>query len=1409
MQLTDEPPSPNQQALWLRHLAAPADAGYHLPAAARLTGPLDVPALRAAFQLLVARHEALRAVFPVGTAGPALALAPPETLDFEVLDGSAWGAEAEARLAALADAPFDLMAAPAFRVRVTRLADDRHVLLVVAHHIVADTWSLSVLLRELLAIYPALAAGAAPPALAAAPSLVASLRERRERLAGPPGDRLAAWWREQLAGLAEAPIFPHAPGPAGGDAGGAIRTRVPPDLLTQVASIAAATGATTFAALLAALHALLARWAGRPDPTIGVPLADRGRAREAGLVGYLANLAPLRLAVGPEDSFRLLVGRADAAIRGAQAHQAYPHAWMNDRLAPGRGPLVEVAFSLQPAPSGGAPIAGFVAGELGDVFALGDVTLRPLPLPMRNATFKLALEAAHDAGGLAIRWRFDADFFDPAMVAALADQFEVLLREAVTAPDVAVGRLPLLTHAVREDALHRWNPAPTPPPADVLHGLFARSAATTPDAVAVIAEGRGWTYAELDAAARALAADLQAAGIGPGARVAVLASPDAGRLIAELGVLVAGAAFVPFDPTLPDARLADLAADAGCDAIVPTAATADRAAGLAPCLVLADRQARTPATLAPPPVGPEALAYVIYTSGSTGRPKGVMTTHGAASNTLIDVNRRFGVGPADRVLAVSSPGFDLSIFDAFGLWAAGGAVVMPDAARAADPGHWVDLIERDGATVWNSAPALLELLVDAAEQRGASLASLRLVMVSGDRLPPALPARLWALAPGARVVNLGGATEGAIWSICHELTPDAPPYRRVPYGRALAGQRIYVLDAAGEPCPIGVPGEIHIGGHGVARGYHGRPELTDERFVADLFGPGRLYRTGDRGRYLPDGTVDLLGRLDEQLKVGGVRIEPAEIEAVLRAHPAVTGACVIGRAPPGRGTRLAAYVTGDDALDLADLRAWTMRRLPRVMWPADLVTVAAFPLTPNGKLDRGALPAPPVAPSTGLPPRGPSQLRVATAWAEILGAFPGRDDDFFAAGGDSLAALRLATRLAALQGHPVPADFVYRHPTVAGLAAELEAPDDGADTPWIADAVLPPDVVPTPSAGGPDAFVTGATGFLGAYLLAELAQAITGRLWCLVRAADAVEGLARIAANLDRYGLWDATLAARVVPVPGDLGQPRFGLAPAAHAALAAAVGDVYHAGAEVNLVRPYADLRPANVAGTVEALRLAAASGARFHHVSSLAAIGGDGPSAGSYAHSKWAAEGLVEAAAARGLVVALYRPGEIVGALTASRSNPRDLFGGLVRASLWLGMLPALDVRIHTVPVDAVARAIVHGAPPSAGEMATRQLAAEVPVTPATLAASLADLGRPLALVPYARWRAALLAAKNLPRELAAIAAVVGAHEEPAAWKTQAAPLAPSGSSPLAAGPALDAPALRHYLTEWDRFDTPATRV
>jgi len=1041
-----------QKALWFLHRLAPGSAAYNLAAAVLL--PAEQPAgeeLRRAFQALVERHPALRTAIAVEDGEPRQRAAAEAAVWFREEAAELWsGEELERRLAAEAERPFDLDCGPLLRVYLFRREGGARVLLLVTHHIVSDFWSLAVLLGEL----DALLAGRPLPPL---PLTWADYVAREERLlAGPRGAELAAYWCGRLGGSLPALDLPadRPRPPVQTYAGAVVRRRCAAALRERLAGAACARGATPFMAHLAAYAALLHAQTGQDDLVIGSPSTGRTAAELSGLVGYCVNPLALRLDAAGDPAWSELLARVRRTALEAFAYQEYPFARLAELLQPDRDPsrppIFQTLFSEQRAPSTApAGLTALALGVGGVRFALGALTLESLALPVRVAQMDLSLAAGEVEGDLVLALNYNTGLFDAATADRLAARMAALLETVALDPEQRLSGLGLVAPAEREQVLFRWNDTAVElAPGLRVEDLVERQVERSPGAVAVSCGDEGITYGELWHRSGRLAARLRRLGVGPETRVGVFLAPSLVVPATLLGILRAGGAYVPLDLDYPAERLSFLLGDSRPAVVLTGRAWADRLPPATRTLFLDDPEPADdePAPLAQGAAGAaESLAYILYTSGSTGRPKGVQITHRSLVNFLATMAERPGLSGGDVLLAVTPLTFDIAGLELFLPLSVGARVDIAPRAVATDGPRLAETLARRAPTVLQATPSTWKMLLEAG---WAGSGTIRL-FCGGEALSRDLADRL--LGRCAELWNLYGPTETTIWSCAERVGGGAEP---VPIGRPVANTRVYVLGRFLHPVPPGAAGELLLGGDGLARGYLGRADLTADRFLPDPFSGcagERLYRTGDLARFRPDGRLDSLGRLDHQVKIRGFRIELGEIEAVLRQHPGV-GEAVAVAVPDGDGARLAAYLVpaGETAPSARELRDFLRDRLPEPMVPGTFVTLAALPLTHNGKLDRRGLPAPDGGRTAVdyVAPRTPVEEVLAELWAELLGTERvGREDDFFELGGHSLKAARLAARISAAFGAELPLRALFQAPTVAGLAAWLAEARGGAVPP--------------------------------------------------------------------------------------------------------------------------------------------------------------------------------------------------------------------------------------------------------------------------------------------------------------------------------------------------------------------------
>lgn len=1031
-----------QQRLWLMSQIFPDSPFYHVPTACRLKGNIDINALAGAFTELVARHNVLRACYRRGQDGtPEQIISPPWPMRIPVTEIT--GSTDQERITNAQQVArnrsrelFDLNSGPVIRAELLRLAPDDHILLVVMHHIVADHWSLGVMADEISALYAAHLTGTATPAQAR-PRLLRQYADYAElqaaRLGNGAFEQHLSYWREQLAGLV-APIIPGDwPRPPVPDfVGGRVSVTMPPELLAAMRVFARDSRVTVFATMLAGLKVLLSRYCGTDDMAIGCAMANRSIPEFEPLIGAFVDTVVLRTNLSGDPAFADLARRVQRVTLAAYDHRDLPFEKLVEVFAPDRDlsytPFFNVAVSYLSAPSSG--------------FKLPGVTTERFTFDASIVRFDLDVFISESRGTLTVEADYRADLFERRTIERMLDHYIHLLASATEHPATPISHLAMHGPAgVRQVSSFGENARPHPR-TPLVPEIIAERAAQSPGAPAIVFVDQVVSYAELDQRAEQIAERLRRHGVAPDTLVGVGLERSADVIVAMLGVLKAGAGYLALDPGHPADRLAYMVRDSGIGIVIatPSAASAARFGAA----IIVDPDDDSPAayqgaiSLAGP--SPASLAYAIYTSGSTGQPKGVLLEHRGLLNLCLWHNDRFGVTAADVGTLVSALTFDASVWEIWPYLIAGARVCIADGVTRTDPDLLSAWLRDQGATIMFASTPMAELLMARAD---ASDSPLRTLLTGGDTLRRRPP-------PDARfeLVNQYGPTEGTVVATSGAVAPASPSAsgKTPDIGRPIHNVRTAVLDQHMRPVPVGLIGELYIGGAGVARGYLHRPALTAERFVPDPFGPAgsRLYRTGDLVRWRADGTLEFAGRNDRQIKIRGFRIEPGEIEAELCRHDLVTDAIVtvVSAADRSETKRLAAYLTTVDDVDPGPgaLRAHLQRRLPDYMIPASFTVLPILPVTPNGKIDYSALPDPPVAVDEAVyrPPRTDPERRLEIIFNEVFERpMTSIDDDFFDLGGHSVLAVMLVSRIQREFGVKLPVRTVFRMPTIEGLGAEI------------------------------------------------------------------------------------------------------------------------------------------------------------------------------------------------------------------------------------------------------------------------------------------------------------------------------------------------------------------------------------
>lgn len=1031
-----------QELLWGLERSSPGHV-YNVPRAVRLAGELDIPSLQRALDALVLRHEALRSSFAmidgeprqiVNTSAPVVL----EQFDVSTAPASERDGAAREQMRTLARQPFDLEHDALLRAALIRLDAHDHVLQLVSHHVVSDGWSGNIIMRELGALYRGFQSNT-PVELAPLPVQYADFAVwQRRTISGERLEKLTDYWRTQLAGAATALELPGARiRTAAPSFEGAMQGIVlPASLLAPLHSLARSEGASSFMVLLSSLYALIHRYTREDELVIGTPVAGRSYPELEGVVGFFANTLLLRTSTSGNPTFRELLQRVRNTTLAAFDNQEIPLESLllskgtNDRPL---AVLPQVVFSTEDPNREQLQLNGVDSSRIG--VAVG------------GAKFDLHVLAAERPEGLRIGAEYRTDLFEAATIDRLLQHFGVILEGALNNPDAPISSLPIMSAQERALLLDEWNDtAVSYPESATLVSLFREQVLRTPNGIAVQEGGRSLTYEQLDRRTNALATKIRAKGATTGVLIGVCAERSVEMVLALLAVVKSGAAYVPLDPDYPAERLAFMLSDSA----TPIILTQTHLVSLLPAatLVLLDEESETresEASVTWTPPAPDDAAYMIYTSGSTGMPKGALNSHRGIVNRLLWMQQQYALTPADVVLQKTPYSFDVSVWEFFWPLITGARIVMAEPGGHRDPVYLAGAIDEFGVTVMHFVPSMLRAFLTGVPS-AARLSSLRHVMASGEALPADIVPEFRNTFGHAQLHNLYGPTECAV-DVTHWTVPSEGVIESIPIGRPVANTQMYVLDANGAPTPIGVSGELHIGGVQVGMGYHKRPELTAEKFIADPFSKrsnAKLYRTGDLARWSPDGTIQYLGRLDFQVKLRGFRIELGEIESVIARHAAVADSIVVVQEVARGDQRLVAYVvvkTGVAAPTVADLRDWVRHTLPEHMVPATVVFLDRIPLTSSGKADRKALPAPQLVDQTRphQSPRSTIEHEIVQIWERLLS--PSRPisafDDFFEIGGHSLLAIQMLADVERIRGQRIPLAWLFESSTVEALAARL------------------------------------------------------------------------------------------------------------------------------------------------------------------------------------------------------------------------------------------------------------------------------------------------------------------------------------------------------------------------------------
>ncbi len=1375
------PLSFSQERLWFLYQLEANGYTYNMAFRFQIEGNLDIDIFRKALETIMQRHELLRTCFQEVDEIPRQIIKPKIQLNLPLVDlQSLSSTEQTQELERLTEqeiyTPFDLTQAPLMRTFLVKLKADSYLLFLSLHHSIFDGWSMKVLLQELSRLYEAFLQKQSNPL----PDLPIQYGDfavwQRQQLQGDKLTQEVNYWQQQLTGIPPLLEIPtdHPRPPIQTFKGNNCTFKLSPELSQHLKNISQTSTATLNMTLLTAFNVLLYRYSRQEDIVIGIPSGNRQFPEIEPLIGCFVNTLPIRTQFKENLSFQALLNQVKQVFLEAYEHQDLPLEKVVEVVNPERNisysPLFQVMFSWE---------------DMLHInhFSMADLKLTPVTMNALIAQFDLTLAMQETAEGLVGSFDYNCALFNQDTIERMITHFQTLLEGIAVNPEQSIELLPILPLS-EQKLLAQWNQTNIAEhPKVCIHELFEHQVLKSPNAIAIEWENEKVTYQDLNHRANQLAHYLQSLGVDSEVLVGIYLERSLLVIVGLLAVLKAGGAYIPLDPDYPQQRLTYMAEDAQISLLLTQESLLDSLPAEDVGVIVLDKLAdiltvqRSENTLSE--VAPENLLCLLYTSGSTGKPKGVMLTHAALVNHSWGISEVFGLTESDRVLQFASFGFDVAAEEIFPTWLKGGTVVLRPGQMFATLTDFADFIEQESLTVLNITPAYWHEWAIAVSQSLATVpSSLRVVAVGGDAVLPET-VNIWRQMVGKRVqcINVYGPTEASVTAIVHDLLDyQSEKINSVLIGRPIANTKAYILDQNLQPVPIGVKGELHLCGVRLARGYLNRPELTAEKFIDNPFANAafnRLYKTGDLARYLPDGNIECFGRIDNQVKIRGFRIELGEIEAVLNQNIDVQTSCVIIREDTPGDKYLVAYIVAhyERIPMISELRQFLSSKLPLYMVPQAFVFLESLPLTTNLKVDRRALPAPTASQDqkTMIAPRTATEKIVAEIWQDVLGLKQiSIFDNFFDLGGHSLKATQVISRLREQLAINIPLNYLFSEPTVAGLSSNLDLnlsdKIESVQIPhWQVEITLDPSIQPQniltffPQKPA-DILLTGATGFLGIHLLAELLDKTEANIHCLIRDKDLEQAQAKIYQKLKTFQLWDEQKSSRIIPVIGDLSQQRLGMCQPDFLELANQIDVIYHNGAWVNAIYPYSILKPTNVLGTAEILRLACLIKTKPVHFVSTTSVFSPSYAQGNliqesdplginhglnagYTQSKWVAEKLIMEARKRGLPITIFRASRIIGHSKTGICNREDLFCRMIKGCIQLGMIPDFgDSTDDLTPVDYVSGAIVHLASQESSLGKAFHLLNSHPTLNRELFDCVREMGYPLQLVSFEKWRSHL---------------------------------------------------------------------
>ena len=1403
---TQIPLSLAQQRLWFVDRLESNKAIYNLVRGFRLTGNIDVGCLEGAVEAIIERHEILRTSFEVVDGLPVQAIVHSlpfslEISDLQDLPATEHTAKVEEITREIQGWIFDLARPPLLKMVLIRLSDREHHLLITMHHIISDDWSIQVFLKELSLLYKAFrenSAMVASPSTPSTPSTPSSplpplpiqyadyTHWQHQYLAGEVVEEQLNYWRSQLADappLLELPTdFPRTNHANAGFQSDVVPLKIDNDTTEKLKALSQRSRTTLFVTLLTAWAVLLSRYSNQDDIVVGTASANRNPAITEGLIGFFVSTLALRIKLLDNPTFLTLLNSVQQTAIEAHAHADVPFDRLVEALSIerhlGHNPLFQVLFVLQNVTQ--------------EKLAFPDIETERLDFmePTAGATFDLTLSLRETVeSGLQGTLEYNVKLFEPETIARMAKYFQILLKAIVTEPECPVGFLPLLDREEKDLYI-----APQPEISGIseccLHQWFETQVEKTPDAIAVRCEESQLTYRELNERANQLAHYLQKLGVQPDTLVGLCVERSLLTIVGILGILKAGGAYVPLDPANPQSRLDYIAQDSQIKVLITQSELSARISHCQEIVCLdtdwekiQEQNSQNPISQ----VKPQNLAYVIYTSGSTGKPKGVLVTHANATRLFTATDSWYGFNEKDVWTLFHSYAFDFSVWEIWGALLYGGRLIVIPYWTSRDTAAFYQLLISEGVTVLNQTPSAFYQLIEIDNLTKGKL-NLRFVIFGGEALEMSA-LKPWFDRHGDRqpqLVNMYGITETTVHVTYRPLSLADVEGNDSPIGVPIPDLQIYLLDRYKQQVPKGVRGEMYVGGGGVTRGYLNRSDLTAERFISNPFNhstvgtnDAKLYKTGDLARYLPNGELVYLGRIDNQVKIRGFRIELGEIEAALSQHPQVKqGIVMVREERPGDKSLVAYAFVAQEEVSNAELRHYLQQKLPHYMVPSILVILDEPPLTPNGKVDRRALPAP-ERELSGInvelvAPRTETETKLLAIWVEILERQQiGINQNFFELGGHSLLATQLMFRIRKAFEIDMSLRALFDHPSISALARAIDQVLATGDYQsqalnLEAETVLARDIQPSTATvqtiGQIERiFLTGATGFLGSHLLYELLTTTPATIYCLVRADNLDAGWERLQEKLKTSGLWSEDFSSRIIPIIGDLGISSFGLSATQYNNLCQEIDVIYHVGVKVHHLLSYALLKNANVLGTEEVLRMASLAKIKpVHYVSTISVFSNsqsDRPileSAtvnhphlfGGYVQTKWVGEQLVWEAANRGLPVKVYRPSRIGGSSKTGVYNFDDLLSRFIKGCIRLKHFPTWEgFEENLIPVDYASKAILFLSQKedSFGKAFNVINPESVPLK--DIFNWVSSLGYDLEEIDYNHWRAELIEAPDNP--------------------------------------------------------------